>query len=118
FHIAFERKTALLAGVGYPGDPDVDNDRSFFYHGGPHEFRFAQRSNDDIGLLAELLQIPRPRMTKSNRTITGIGIGTQQDTHRPANNIAAAHDYGMHPARVYFIMFQQEHNAMRGGRNK
>ena len=68
--------------------------------------------------LTNFLEIMCMRMTEGNRTISGIGICTQQNAHGTADNITPPDHSRRLPGCFNFIMFQQKHDTMRSCRNK
>ncbi|MNJ54727.1 hypothetical protein D3C77_501830 [compost metagenome] len=71
--------------------PYVNHDRSRLHIGSIHKVSPADRHNEDIGLLRQLLHVRRAGMAHRNRCI----LALQQQGHRLADDIAATDDDGM-----------------------
>lgn len=118
FDVTFEGKAALFRSVGDAGDADVDDDGARLDHIGGHEFRAAKGCHEDIRLPAYLPEVAGMRMADRYGTVAGIGIAAEQDAHGASYDIATSYDYGVQAPGIDLIMFQQQHDAVGGCRDK
>src|ERR1700734_2126395 len=95
--ITFESESAFFGGVGDAGDADIDDDSAGFDHRGIDKFGSAESGDDDIPLKTDVPEIAGLRVASGDGAVAGLGVGAEQDAHRPADNIAAADYHGVQP---------------------
>ena len=113
-HVAVQAEAAFLCRVWYAGGAHVYHGRPFLHHVGRHEVWLPDGGDDDVRLLAFLLQVAAVAVAHGHRRVAVLLLHHEL-CHGFAYDVAAAQDDALAPAGLDVVAAEQFKDAFRRG---